>query len=706
MFSTTNPLASSSIPLPLALTKRWQYLVQTMCGLRAKKKQGVAGLGISQEKYGDPKRGGVQVQDGLEIAGTPIGSDEYVLDKLDDMVDEKVRLSYEAVGQIRKGQEQHLLQTQCCGNARVQHLWQVINPDLSKRARNQTDTLTLAAVKKTLGLSEYDDFQESSQQQVFLPQRFGGLGYRKAEDVVNSAFIGGFALAAFGDHKIYDIYPPLKDDIISPETSELPSMIALCSAWKEEILLTPRAKILAQAVAADALCPITQTEPGDDTPLNSPVIRVAERQDIQYELRWKMEHVMGSTLPEEVKSSTLNDQISERALENIVIMTNDNVWTNARQRMYDSPELFPSLLQKWIQQGGSKMQKLFGRLRDGWRYLQFYSILPDQKAQARFKGTLSAIAAEPLRALPNNIERTYATDTFQWFLCNRIQCQQPSARDIALQYCGCIPASRARYPILDGRHFRRCRYYNVMARIHDTIRDFFFMMVRAAGLTAVKEPLGLLPDNPDDKPADIYITGWKIPGIEETNHAMDFTCPLSESMWDSITLEVKKERATVVGAMGMDAENRKRDNVGTPTEQRARGNTSTMIVRCRDQNIHFWPVALEGDGVATNSLMSFFNNVCDAAHKLKDVNRSTFKAYFLSRLAHTLHQVSARLSLRQTAAARARLVYRKGPENDLADDIDLTQQLQTVVPAYISDRRKWRNRNSNMGIRLRTLLVE
>ena len=142
-----------------------------------------------------------------------------------------------------------------------------------------------------------------------MPQRFGGLGYRKADDVVNSAFIGGFALAAFGDHRIYDIYPPLKDDILCPENSDLPSMVAICSAWKEEITLTPRAKVLAQAVVAGVLCPIIPSEPNDEMSVADPAIRTVERQDIQYELRWKMEHVMGSTLPEEARANNLNDQI-------------------------------------------------------------------------------------------------------------------------------------------------------------------------------------------------------------------------------------------------------------------------------------------------------------------------------------------------------------------------------------------------------------
>ena len=42
---------------------------------------------------------------------------------------------------------------------------------------------------------------------VFLPQRYGGLGYRRSEDVKFAAFIGGFAMAAYGPYGIASYYP-------------------------------------------------------------------------------------------------------------------------------------------------------------------------------------------------------------------------------------------------------------------------------------------------------------------------------------------------------------------------------------------------------------------------------------------------------------------------------------------------------------------
>jgi hypothetical protein len=242
-----------------------------------------------------------------------------------------------------------------------------------------------------------------------------------------------------------------------------------------------------------------------------------------------------------------------------------------------------------------------------------------------------------------------------------------------------------------------------MARIHDTLRDILFMMCKAAGLTVVKEPLGLLGDNADEKPGDIYITGWNIKGCQQTSHAIDCTFPLVDSDFKHLSVEQKLTRSTVVGATAREFEERKRSMIGTAAEQRARGNADTMEKRCKAQNIHFWPVAMEGDGVPSDNFLGFINHVSDAAQKLKEANRATFKAYFSGRIANTLHQISAKLALKQTAACRSRLVHRPGPLEIIHADVDFEQELQTVVPGYVSKRREWRNRNSNQGVRLRGL---
>ena len=151
-------------------------------------------------------------------------------------------------------------------------------------------------------------------------------------------------------------------------------------------MLTPRARVLAQAVSAGVLCPIVPVEPGGEMVSTDPAIRTVERQDIQYELRWKMEHVMGTILPEEATANTLNDQVLDRSLENIENLKNDGLWTDDRQQMFDEPELFPSLLREWIKQGGSKMQNfLVVYVMDGdtWIFMTGYRVRkhkPDSKA--------------------------------------------------------------------------------------------------------------------------------------------------------------------------------------------------------------------------------------------------------------------------------------------------------------------------------------
>ena len=167
----------------------------------------------------------------------------------------------------------------------------------------------------------------------------------------------------------------------------------------------------------------------------------------------------------------------------------------------------------------------------------------------------------------------------------------------------------------------------------------------------------------------------------------------------------KRERAGVVGSTGKRAEQSKCENVGTLPEQRARGNSDSKSKRCKDRGIHFWPIALEGDSVPTESFISYINHVCDAAVKLTGANRASFKSYFMSRISNTLHQVSAQLALRQTAAARAKLVFRQGPAEGLRGDVDFEQELQTMVPAYVSKRRGWRNRNTNLCSVTRSLTV-
>jgi hypothetical protein len=266
--------------------------------LRARKKQGVAGADVNQYLYDNPEAGGVRVFGGLLIAGSPVGSPAYVDQQLGEIVRDKVQSAFAAVAKMDESQEQHLLNSQCCGNACVQHIWQVVNPDACVQARQETDAQTLLAVRTTMGLQgQNSHLPQSCVQQIFLPQRFGGLGYRHSADTYRAAFIGGFALAAHGPHSILDIYPPLREDVTVPESSTLPSMVALCDAWRTEVLLTTRATVLAKAVAAKAICPVASPDLDDDMMAAILEEKALDQQEIDHELKWKSEFVLGKTIP-------------------------------------------------------------------------------------------------------------------------------------------------------------------------------------------------------------------------------------------------------------------------------------------------------------------------------------------------------------------------------------------------------------------------
>jgi len=162
----------------------------------------------------------------------------------------------------------------------------------------------------------------------------------------------------------------------------------------------------------------------------------------------------------------------------------------------------------------------------------------------------------------------------------------------------------------------------------------------------------------------------------------------------------RQARAGTVGIAGRAAEEVKRSGPGTKAGQRARGNTLTMSERCNLHNIHFWPVGLEGDGVMTKAFSQFLNNVCDAAKKFKGLNRATFKSYFSSRIANTLHQTSAMWAIRRASAERAKLVNTHGHAVfGSVDDNELALELQVALPVAVSQRRAFRNRHSNASAR-------
>jgi hypothetical protein len=141
------------------------------------------------------------------------------------------------------------------------------------------------------------DVPDLSWMQIFLPQRFGGCGYRKAEHTHFWSYVGAFAMAACSPNfNITQIAPCLADDVNFPETSDLPSLRAVVGIWKwvHESNLFDRVAALSKAAVAGVVRP-----PTDDPELQDPGTwpRQLEDQEARCETRFKTQCVKGSLLP-------------------------------------------------------------------------------------------------------------------------------------------------------------------------------------------------------------------------------------------------------------------------------------------------------------------------------------------------------------------------------------------------------------------------
>jgi hypothetical protein len=88
-------------------------------------------------------------------------------------------------GRQDKTQYQHLLNVNCGGNARAQHIWQTVRPDLAHLAVEDVDSLTKEAIGHMLSKNALPN--EQVENQYFRPLRHAGLGYRKAKNTLETA---------------------------------------------------------------------------------------------------------------------------------------------------------------------------------------------------------------------------------------------------------------------------------------------------------------------------------------------------------------------------------------------------------------------------------------------------------------------------------------------------------------------------------------
>ena len=180
-----------SVPLSTIIALRWKHLVKTECGLRVATK-----WGVSSETNALPpaQHHPLPAVPGLLVTGVPVGSDLFAKGALHKLVGEGVRETYEHVFALHGDQDRHLLASNCCGNVRVQHLWQTVSPKLCGDVIAEVDNITMPAVYQALKAAP-ESLSNTALRQSHLPLRHGGLGYRKSADSGDAAYIGGFALA-------------------------------------------------------------------------------------------------------------------------------------------------------------------------------------------------------------------------------------------------------------------------------------------------------------------------------------------------------------------------------------------------------------------------------------------------------------------------------------------------------------------------------
>jgi hypothetical protein len=176
----------------------------------------------------------------------------------------------------------------------------------------------------------------------------------------------------------------------------------------------------------------------------------------------------------------------------------------------------------------------------------------------------------------------------------------------------------------------------------------------STGLSVRKKPKRLLPDGPDIRSGDLFVCDWAFDGIQHITRALDFTAPMPGGGYRGLDRAKKDGRSLKVGVLAVEKEQGKRDSPGEPKVQAKRGNIYTMQGRYRRAQVHFWLIAIEGDGHCPDSFLTFFTSV---GKELTEQNSRAFKQHWWKRVVCELHQTNAKLAL-QRAAAACRALFR------------------------------------------------
>ena len=141
-----------------------------------------------------------------------------------------------------------------------------------------------------MGLSR-NDLDSLHYKQIFPPLRFGGFGYRSSRQIVHESYVARFASAAYGNrYNVSTMAPFLLQDLLSPETSPLPSLQAVSASWEIICKREPRITALSKAATMGVLCPPIQNP--DDT-VSTTWERLLQAQESLCQNRFKSQVVLG-----------------------------------------------------------------------------------------------------------------------------------------------------------------------------------------------------------------------------------------------------------------------------------------------------------------------------------------------------------------------------------------------------------------------------
>jgi hypothetical protein len=139
---------------------------------------------LSRHSLGPTRLRQSTITNGLLIAGTPIENEDFIRQSIVSIIRDSVNPTDDATTTLNQAQIMNLLARSTCDTSRVQHLWRTIRPAFTAPFALEVNHLTKNALLKIMGRS-HDDLDALHYKQIFLPLRFGGLGYRSSMDIVH-----------------------------------------------------------------------------------------------------------------------------------------------------------------------------------------------------------------------------------------------------------------------------------------------------------------------------------------------------------------------------------------------------------------------------------------------------------------------------------------------------------------------------------------